>query len=97
GRHPRRRGRRRARGAAPMRRTPVITLLLVGLSLAPLAAADWPSIFGPRRDNTSDQKGLLRTWPQAGPKVLWSTPMRAGFGGPAVSGGKIYLLDRDEA
>ena len=47
-------------------------------------------------NHTSEQKGLLRTWPQEGPKVLWTVPMGAGFGGPAVSGGKVYLLDRDE-
>jgi len=79
-----------------MKRHSVVTLLLAVASIAPLAAADWPSIYGPHRDNTSDQKGLLRTWPQAGPKVLWSVPMSAGFGGPAVSNGKVYLLDRDE-
>ena len=42
------------------------------------------------------RRGLLRTWPQDGPKVLWTVPMAAGFGGPAVSGGNVYLLDRDE-
>jgi len=29
--------------------------------------------------------------------VLWTIPVGAGFGGPAVSGGNVYLLDRDEA
>ena len=38
----------------------------------------------------------LRAWPQEGPKVLWTVPMGAGFGGPAVSGGNVYVLDRDE-
>ena len=28
-------------------------------------ASDWPSIYGPRRNHGSDQKGLLRAWPQA--------------------------------
>ena len=51
---------------------------------------------GPRRDGTSAEKGLLRTWPKEGPKVLWTAPVGVGFGGPAVSGGKVYLLDRDE-
>jgi outer membrane protein assembly factor BamB len=39
----------------------------------------------------------MRSWPQEGPKVLWTVPLGAGFGGPAVSGGNVYLLDRDEA
>jgi outer membrane protein assembly factor BamB len=70
--------------------------LLVTLSVVGTWAADWPWIYGPRRDSTSDQRGLLRTWPKEGPKVLWTAPVGVGFGGPAVSGGKVYLLDRDE-
>lgn len=70
--------------------------LLVALSVVSTLAADWPWIYGPRRNSTSDEKGLLRTWPKTGPKVLWTAPVGVGFGGPAVSGGKVYLLDRDE-
>jgi outer membrane protein assembly factor BamB len=69
---------------------------MVVLTAGWASAADWPSAYGPRRDNTSEQKGLLRTWPEKGPEVLWSVPVGAGFGGAAVSGGKVYLLDRDE-
>ena len=69
---------------------------VVALSATSVVAADWPWIYGPRRDNTSEQKGLLRAWPEAGPKVLWSAPVGVGFGGPAVRDGKVYLLDRDE-
>ena len=28
--------------------------------------------------------------------MLWTVPIGAGFGGPAVSGGNVYVLDRDE-
>ncbi len=77
--------------------TKVFTLAVaVFLGVGVVDAADWPWLFGPRRDNTSEQKGLLRTWPQEGPKVLWAVSLGAGFGGPAVSGGNVYLLDRDE-
>lgn len=79
-----------------MRSTARLVMVMVALSVAGAVAADWPWVYGPRRDNTSDQKGLLRTWPQEGPKVLWTAPVGAGFGGPAVSDGKVYLLDRDE-
>ena len=44
--------------------------LLVTLSVAYVFAADWPAYLGPRRDGTSVEKGLLRTWPKEGPKVL---------------------------
>jgi outer membrane protein assembly factor BamB len=69
---------------------------IVTLSVACAVAADWPGYFGPKRDSTSTEKGLLRTWPKEGPKVLWTAPIGIGYGGPVVSGGKVYLLDRDD-
>jgi PQQ-like domain len=71
--------------------------VMVAWSTSAVFGADWPAIYGPARNNVSDQKGLLRTWPAEGPKVLWTAPVGLGFGGPAVSDGKVYLLDRDEA
>jgi hypothetical protein len=68
----------------------------IGLLVGGASAADWPWAYGPRRDGTSDQKGLLRSWPAAGPEVLWTVPVGAGFGGAAVRDGRVYLLDRDE-
>jgi len=73
-----------------------IVALLVSVSIATAYAADWPGYLGPRRDGTSTEKGLLRSWPKEGPKVLWTAPLGAGFAGPAVSRGKEYLLDRDD-
>lgn len=74
-----------------------VAAVLVTLGVSQLAGEDWPGIYGPRKNHTSEQKRLLRTWPETGPKVLWTLPMNAGFGGPAISDGKVYLLDRDES
>ena len=79
-----------------MRVTAKLVAAMVALSVTGVVAADWPWVYGPNRDGTSDQTGLLRTWPQDGPKVLWTAEVGPGFGGPAVSDGKVYLLDRDE-
>jgi outer membrane protein assembly factor BamB len=79
-----------------MKSTGRLVALLVVLSGAGAIAADWPGYMGPRRDGTSAEKGLLRTWPTDGPKVVWTAPLGAGFAGPAVSRGKVYLLDRDD-
>ena len=73
----------------------LVAAILV-LSAACVFAADWPQYFGPKRDSTSAEKGILRSWPKEGPKVLWTAPVNVGFGGPTVSGGKVYLFDRDE-
>jgi len=72
---------------------PVI-ILLVGLS--EIYAQDWPQYYGPNRDGLSTQKGILRSWPQSGPEVLWTVNVGIGYGGPVVKDGKVYLLDRDD-
>jgi len=73
-----------------------LVMLIVTLAAAYAFAADWPQYYGPKRDGTSTEKGLLRTWPREGPKVLWTAPVGIGYGGAAVSGGRVYLLDRDD-
>jgi outer membrane protein assembly factor BamB len=80
-----------------MKKNAKVLTIMFTLTVTSVAAEDWPGIYGPRRDHTSQQKGLLRAWPEEGPKVLWTIPVGAGFGGPAVSGGNVYLLDRDES
>ena len=80
----------------PMKTKTTLVAAMVTLSVACAFAADWPWVFGPDRNLTSIQKDLLRTWPKEGPKVLWTAPVGPGFGGPAISAGKVYLLDRDE-
>ena len=59
-------------------------------------ASDWPQYLGPDRNAVSAEKGLLRSWPAEGPKVLWTIPLGEGFGGAAVSEGKVYVYDRVE-
>ena len=72
--------------------------ILVGLT-APAAAqqatwSDWPQFLGPDRNGASPEKGLLRSWPEDGPKLLWKMPVPAGFGTPSVSKGEVFLLGR---
>ncbi len=57
-------------------------------------ANDWPQYLGPNRNAISTETGIKRTWPSEGPEVLWTFPLGEGFGGPAVSKGKVYVLDR---
>ena len=59
-------------------------------------AADWPQYLGPNRNSTSPEKGILRSWPEGGPEVLWSVAVGRGYGGPVIKDGKVYLLDRDD-
>src|SRR4051794_18645876 len=63
--------------------------------LVPLAAlaADWPQWNGPRRDGTSPETGLLKTWPKQGPPLAWTfADGGTGFTAPAVVGGRVYTM-----
>ena len=52
----------------------------------------WPQWRGPRRDGVSDEKGLLSTWPQGGPKLLWKVAgLGQGYCSPIISRGTIYI------
>jgi outer membrane protein assembly factor BamB len=67
-----------------------IAATLLGMSL--VWAVDWPQFLGPNRDGSSPEKGLLTTWPAAGPKVLWKVDGGIGYSGIAVAGGKAITL-----
>ncbi|WP_419194304.1 PQQ-binding-like beta-propeller repeat protein [Novipirellula herctigrandis] len=58
---------------------------------------NWAQFMGPTRTGKSEEKGLLRKWPENGPPVLWTVNVGDGYAGPAIVGDKVYLLDREEA
>lgn len=60
------------------------------------SADDWPQYLGPTRNSISSQKGILHSWPEKGPEVLWTAAVGRGYGGPVAKDGKVYLLDRDD-
>jgi outer membrane protein assembly factor BamB len=58
----------------------------------------WPRLRGPNGDGISpDKVSLRRQWSNGGPRVLWSVDVGEGYAGPAVLGGRVYLLDYDQA
>jgi outer membrane protein assembly factor BamB len=72
----------------------VTLIAIILMATACSSMADWPQYLGPGRNGISPEKGLLRSWPEGGPKVLWTISLGAGYGGAAVSDGKVYVLDR---
>ena len=73
-----------------------ILLISILFTTNTVFASDWPQYLGPDRNAVSSEKGLMRTWPAEGPKVLWTVPLGEGFGGAAISEGKVYVYDRVE-
>ncbi len=58
---------------------------------AAATAADWPGFRGPNRDGICTETGLLKQWPEGGPKQVWTaTNLGLGFGTPSVADGKIF-------
>jgi outer membrane protein assembly factor BamB len=53
---------------------------------------DWPQWRGPSRSAISAETGLLRSWPAAGPRRVWTaSSLGAGFGSIAVSRDRVYV------
>jgi len=53
---------------------------------------DWPQWRGARRDGISDEKDLLSSWPEGGPKLLWKIDgMGTGWSCPIIVGKRIYI------
>ncbi len=77
-----------------MKSSRVLMAMVVALSLTAFSA-DWPQFCGPDRNNVSTETGLADSWPEGGPTVLWETEVHAGYSGPAIKNGKVYMIDRE--
>ena len=56
----------------------------------------WPRFRGPNFDAISAEAiSPAKTWPAAGPQVLWSIEVGEGYAGAAVLAGRVYVLDYD--
>ncbi|MGE3804861.1 MAG: PQQ-binding-like beta-propeller repeat protein [Gemmataceae bacterium] len=71
-----------------------IRRILALLILVPfVAAANWPQYRGPNRNDVSTETGLLTSWPDGGPKLLWTFDQAGvGYSGPAIVGDRLYTI-----
>jgi len=81
---------------------------LVAVLAAALPAGDGgspppfrPEFHGPRRDNISEEKGLLAQWPEGGPRRVWTYEgCGEGYASVSIAEGRIFtsgVLDGREA
>ena len=79
-----------------MKRGVVAFLLLCCSGLVALAQtpADWAQWGGPQRNFKSPATGLAASWPEGGPRKLWSRPLGDGYSSIAVQGGKLFTMYR---
>jgi outer membrane protein assembly factor BamB len=78
----------------PMRTVSSVFLLLCATSIF---ADDWPQWLGPKRDSIWRETGIVERFPANGPPVLWRTAIGAGYSGPSVAAGRVYVTDRQLA
>lgn len=58
---------------------------------------DWPQFLGPKRDGTAVVPGLdFASWKTSAPKVAWRAPIGPGYGGAAIAGDDVVILDRTD-
>jgi outer membrane protein assembly factor BamB len=65
-------------------------LLLLALSAF---AEDWPEWRGRGRTGVWRETDILERFPAQGLRVRWRAPVRGGYAGPAVAGGRVFVTD----
>jgi outer membrane protein assembly factor BamB len=69
-----------------------VCLLLV-MSSNRSSATDWPQFRGPNRDGVSMETGLLKEWPEGGPKLLWEVSgLGPGYSTVSIADGRLYTM-----
>ena len=67
------------------------TFLTIGSALADDAPSTWPRWRGPNGNGQSQDKGLIKAWPEGGPKQLWKVNgLGTGYSTVAIGEGLIY-------
>lgn len=72
--------------------------LVCGLNLLLISVAsadDWPQWGGPQRDLIWRETGIVETLPEGELPRVWSAPLKAGYSGPSVADGRVFVMDRD--
>jgi outer membrane protein assembly factor BamB len=69
------------------------TLARLLIATSSVMAEDWPEWRGAGRQGVWAETGILERMPSEGLEVRWRVPVGAGYSGPAVAGGRVFLLD----
>ena len=62
-----------------------------------LRADDWPQWLGPNHDAVWRETSIIEKFPAGGPPVRWRSSIGAGYAGPTVADGRVYIADRQLA
>ena len=68
-------------------------IVVIGLAVAAVDADDWEQWRGVDRLGIWHEDGIIESFPDSGLPVTWRAPLRSGFSGPAVSDGRVFVVD----
>jgi outer membrane protein assembly factor BamB len=54
---------------------------------------DWPQWGGPRRDLVWRESGIVESFASSELPRMWTTPIGEGYAGPALAGGRVFVMD----
>lgn len=54
----------------------------------------WTNFRGPNRDGRYDEIEVLKTWPAAGPALIWKQPIGVGFASFVIADGRAYTIEQ---
>lgn len=76
-----------------IRNTPALLAIVALVLSSGKAHADWPQFRGPSRDGVSTETGLLKQWPQGGPKLAWQVSgIGGGYSSVSIQNGRVFTM-----
>ena len=68
--------------------------LILSTALTNVSAEDWPQWRGPNRDGVWSETGIVKRFDSPKLEAVWRTPISAGYSGPTVADGRVFISDR---
>ena len=84
------------RVAVSMSHSRALWTMAIALSLLQpidMCADDWPQWRGPNRDGVWRESGIFDAIPVSGLQVGWRARIGAGYSGPVVAQGRVFVTD----
>jgi len=72
----------------------LLARLLLSAGSAGAQSPAWTQWGGPNRNFKAEAKDLANTWPEKGPRQLWSRELGEGYSGIAAVAGQLYTMYR---
>lgn len=72
----------------------LLSISSVALFAVCVFAEDWPQWRGANRDAVSNENSLMAELPDGKLPRRWTAPIGAGYSGPTVANGRVYVTDR---